>query len=86
MNLAGVLLGLGLAVVLAACGARDDRQWMKVNQSYTAAEFRRDLAECTKKDKLDDDCMKGRGWVPVKPSKAEEEKAPREDPSSKRRL
>src|SRR5437870_4930396 len=71
----GVLL-IGLA--MAACGT-DTREWMKLDQTYTTAEFRRDLQQCTVKGKLDDDCMKARGWVAVTPPKAEQKK---EDPLS----
>ena len=53
--------------VLAACGTETDRQWMKLEQSYTTAEFRRDLASCTKSGTVDEDCMKSRGWVAVTP-------------------
>lgn len=71
----GVLV---VTFVLGGCGT-DNREWMKLNQSYTTAEFRRDLSECTVKGKLDDDCMKARGWVAVTPPKAEPKK---EDPLS----
>src|SRR5215470_9754485 len=56
-----------VALALCACGS-DTREWMKLDQTYTTAEFRRDLKECTIKGKLDDDCMKARGWVAVTPS------------------
>src|SRR5207245_1104014 len=57
----GVLL---ITLAMTACGT-DTREWMKLNQTYTTAEFRRDLQQCTVKGKLDDDCMKARGWVAV---------------------
>ena len=55
-----------LAVVAAgvACSSGRDVEWMKVNQKYTTAEFRRDYAECEKSGKLDE-CLQGRGWVSV---------------------
>lgn len=55
-----------LAVVVAgvACSSGRDVEWMKVNQKYTTAEFRRDYAECEKSGKLDE-CLQGRGWVSV---------------------
>ncbi|PYO01770.1 MAG: hypothetical protein DMD91_06405 [Candidatus Rokuibacteriota bacterium] len=53
--------------ILAACGADTDRQYMKLDQTYTTAEFRRDLAACTKSGNVDDECMKSRGWVAVTP-------------------
>ena len=71
----GVLL---IALAMWACGT-DTREWMKLNQTYTTAEFRRDLQQCTVKGKLDDDCMKARGWVAVTPPRAEQKK---EDPLS----
>ena len=69
---------LGLAVVTTGC-ATDQREWMKVDQKYTTEEFRRDLEQCTVKGKLDDECMKSKGWVTVTPPKAEQKK---EDPLS----
>jgi hypothetical protein len=62
---------LVIAAALAGCAA--EKQWMKVGESYTTAEFRRDYAECSKaKDgRLDDDCMRARGWVDMKPSKGD---------------
>jgi hypothetical protein len=71
----GVLL---LALATCACGS-DTREWMKLDSTYTTAEFRRDLEGCMVKGKLDDDCMKARGWVAVTPPKAEQKK---EDPLS----
>jgi len=67
-----------VALASCACGS-DTREWMKLDQTYTTAEFQRDLKECTIKGKLDDDCMKARGWVAVTPPKAEQKK---EDPLS----
>jgi len=66
------------ALAMAGCGS-DTREWMKLDSTYTTAEFRRDLQECTIKGKLDDDCMKARGWVAVTPPKGEQKK---EDPLS----
>jgi hypothetical protein len=60
-----LLLGLCAAGLLAACTSVPERDWMKVNQPYTVAEFRRDHAACTKNGKLDDACMRTRGWVDV---------------------
>jgi hypothetical protein len=71
----GVLL---VALAMCACGS-DTREWMKLDQTYTVPEFQRDLRECTIKGKLDDDCMKARGWVAVTPPKSEQKK---EDPLS----
>ena len=79
MRLTSVVIGLTLAAGLAACGGLDERQWMKVDQKYTTEEFQRDYRDCSKSGKLDDECMKSRGWVTVTPPKAEP-KAP--DPLS----
>ena len=68
-----VLIGACLAAALAGC-ASDNREWMKVDQQYTTEEFRRDYRECSKSGKLDDECMKSRGWVAVTPGKTEEKK------------
>ena len=70
-----ILLALSTAG-LAGCGAHDDREWMKVNQQYTTAEFQRDHKQCSKKGDLDDACMRERGWVPVHPSKSEAQPHP----------
>lgn len=59
-----------LALSLAAC-ATDDRQWMKLDQKYTIEDFRRDTAECTKSGKLDDACMRAKGWIDVGPARGE---------------
>jgi len=67
-----------VALATCACGS-DTREWMKLDSNYTTAEFQRDLKECTVKGKLDDDCMKARGWVAVTPPKSEQKK---EDPLS----
>ncbi len=80
MRLTSVLFGLALAVVVAGCGGYDDREWMKVDGKYTTAEFQRDYRECAKGGKLDEECMKSRGWVTVTPPPKAEPKAP--DPLS----
>lgn len=66
------------ALTLAACSSSSDsdKQWYKPNVDYTAADFERDRLACTdKKNKLDEECLKLRGWIalggdigpPVKP-------------------
>ncbi len=64
---------LALLALAALAGCAEPKQWMKVGEPYTTAEFRRDHAECskTRSGKLDDDCMRGRGWVDMKPSRAD---------------
>jgi hypothetical protein len=65
MRRAVLLLPLAALSVLAGCGGSDERQWMKVDGQYTTTEFRRDYSECSKSGKLDDSCMRSRGWVSV---------------------
>ena len=63
---------IALAATLLLAGCAQDKQWMKVGESYTTAEFRRDYTECSRsKGTLDDDCMRSRGWVDMKPSKGD---------------
>ncbi len=74
------LIGLGVSVLLIACGTSDKREWMKVNEKYTVQEFRRDYADCSKSGDLDDTCMRGRGWVDVS---GREEKPAQQDPRAR---
>ena len=61
-----------VVIVVALAGCAADKQWMKVGEAYTTAEFRRDYAECSKKSgELDEDCMRARGWVDMSPTKAD---------------
>jgi hypothetical protein len=62
----GVVLAGALAGSIAGC-AESNREWMKVNDRYTVEEFRRDHADCSKGGRLDDGCMRSRGWVDVSP-------------------
>ena len=66
---------LAVALAGAACSSGRDVEWMKVNQQYTTAEFRRDYAECDKSGKLDE-CMQSRGWVSVTAPNTAKPKAP----------
>ena len=69
---------LTAVALLAAAGcASDERQWLKLNQKYTTAEFQRDHAACSKSGKLDDACMRERGWVAVNASGKGETRDPR---------
>ena len=54
-----------LAVVLTGCASEPTRDWMKVSEKYTVEDFRRDYAACSRSGKLDDACMRDRGWVDV---------------------
>jgi hypothetical protein len=76
MQWRSVLWGLLLVVPAAAGCVTDERSWMKLNEKYTTEEFRRDREACMKGGKIDDVCMRSRGWVAVNPgTKAE---APRD--------
>ncbi len=66
MSTRSIVLTLAVLLTLAGCESDSGRDWMKVNQSYTVEEFRRDLKECSPKGKLDDTCMHSRGWIDVK--------------------
>jgi hypothetical protein len=68
-------IAIGGVVALAGCAADSNRQWMKVGHAYTTEEFRRDHAACTTNKRLDEACMRSRGWVDVSPSK-EDTKTP----------
>ena len=67
----GVVLVAGFLVVVAVAGCETEKQWMKVGEPYTTNEFRRDYSECSKTGRLDEECMRGRGWVEMKPSKGD---------------
>jgi len=54
-----------LAVAALGGCAEDTRQWMKLNQKYTTEDFRRDREACLKGGRLDEVCMRDRGWVAV---------------------
>jgi hypothetical protein len=78
----GVVLASALLVGVGVVGCETEKQWMKVGESYTTAEFRRDYSECSKNGRLDDDCMRARGWVEMKPSKGDRAGEPAATPSS----
>jgi hypothetical protein len=85
MRIRDVLIPIALGAVLTACGG-DSREWMKLNEKYTTEDFRRDYAECSKSGKLDEGCLRGRGWVDVSStSKAEAPKASAPLPSPRSR-
>jgi hypothetical protein len=71
----GPLLTLAVLAAVAGC-ASDERQWLKLNEKYTTEEFRRDFAACSKGGRLDEACMRNRGWVAVNPSGKQETKDP----------
>lgn len=67
-----VIVGLATLLLTLAfwgCTRGPERQWYKIGQHYTTAEFERDKAECTREKKLDFDCMRKRGWVDVTPER-----------------
>lgn len=51
---------------LGACaGSGTARQWYKPNVDYTSAEFEQDEKACTRDRRLDEGCLRERGWVPL---------------------
>jgi hypothetical protein len=62
-----LLIAMDALLAFAGC-ASPERQWMKVGQQYTVEEYRRDHAACLKNGKLDEDCMRSRGWVDLAPN------------------
>jgi hypothetical protein len=71
MRTRAFVLAISLGAVVAACGSSDAREWMKLNQKYTTEDFRRDHRACSKSGKLDEACMRSRGWVDVSATKTE---------------
>lgn len=64
-----VLTALGIALAVGGC-ASEEKEWMKIGTSYTAAEFKRDYTACSKGGTLDESCMRSKGWVGVNPGTA----------------
>jgi hypothetical protein len=65
-----------LAVIvlsLGACSSGPQKQWYKPGGNYTMAEFDRDEKACMKDSRLDEACMKERGWIAIS---ADEDKGP----------
>jgi hypothetical protein len=66
MQLLVVLIAMSAALALGGC-ASEEKEWMKLDQKFTVAEFRRDYTSCSRNGKLDESCMRGKGWVAVSP-------------------
>ncbi len=62
------VLIIAIAGTLVGCG-QADKQWYKPGAEYTVAEFQRDRTACEKSGKIDEDCLKQRGWVPLSQDK-----------------
>jgi hypothetical protein len=73
---------LALLLPLVAACAEAEKEWMKINQPYTREDFRRDLTECTRGGKLDESCMRSRGWVSVNPGKGDTKPAAQPQPGT----
>jgi len=65
----------------SGCASKEEPLWQKLGKEYTTAEFNRDRDSCMKDKKLDQACMKAKGWVPVSPDRAEP--APIKDPEKR---
>ncbi len=73
-----------LAVLLgsvAGCASLNEPHWQKMGVDYTTAEFNRDRDACTKDKKLDHECMKAKGWIPVSPDRPPAASTPTPTPS-----
>lgn len=51
------------------CASGDERLWYKPGGNYTTAEFNQDRDACTRVKKLDEECLKAKGWVSVSPDR-----------------
>ena len=80
MFLRAGLLALAIAA-LVACGSTDDREWMKVNEKYSGEDFRRDVKACSTSGRLDDTCMRSRGWVDVSKGRPDTSPFPENKPT-----
>ena len=74
------LLFVVASLLLVGCSTERDRQWYKPNVNYTVAEFTRDRDQCTKDNKLDEQCMKQHGWVPLTSDRPASETKPAQPP------
>ncbi len=66
MQVLVVLIAASVALLFGGC-ASEEKEWMKLGQKYTVAEFRRDYSACSQSGRLDEPCMRSRGWVAVSP-------------------
>jgi hypothetical protein len=66
MQALAVLIAVSVALAAGGC-ASEEKEWMKLDQKYTVAEFRRDYSACSKGGTLDEQCMRAKGWVAVSP-------------------
>ena len=58
-----------LLLTEVGCSTQPERPWYK--KDSTTAEFNRDRDSCTKDKRLDQTCMKTKGWVQVSPDRPE---------------
>jgi type IV pilus biogenesis protein CpaD/CtpE len=68
MRRAFVLLGALIGVAFG-CASGNESLWQKIGVDYTTAEFNRDVDACTKNKKLDEECLKAKGWTPFNPDR-----------------
>lgn len=57
------ILAVVMAVGSACSTAEPARQWYKPAGDYTVQDLKRDMAACTREKKLDQECLRARGWV-----------------------
>jgi hypothetical protein len=70
------LVAVILVLVTGGCSPQPQRQWMKPGQAYTTAEFKRDVAACSRGGVLDELCMKALGWESVTAGPASDPRPP----------
>ena len=61
------LIALCVALALGACASDDNKEWMKLDGRATEADLKRDYTACSKSGKLDEVCMRSKGWLAVSP-------------------
>ncbi len=61
------LIALCVALALGACASEDSKEWMKLDGRATEVDLKRDYTACSKGGKLDEECMRGKGWLAVSP-------------------
>src|SRR5262245_54865762 len=66
MHIFVALMAVGAALLLGGC-ASEEKEWMKVDVQYTMADFKRDYTACSRGARVDENCMRSKGWVAVSP-------------------
>ena len=68
-----ILLPSVAVLSLGGCASEPEKQWYKATGNYTVADWERDEALCTTKNRVvDEECLRDKGWAslsadPTKP-------------------